>query len=177
MDLKPYLYTLLPDLADTGSYTVLEGTYELEGFQKGPRSFILDKGLQYALTMTNTGGSVVISGTVTAQVTGECDRCLEPAYLLLEGEAEGYVLFEAPSSETQADTDEYILAQPPEAIIDLASVLYSALILAVPPIILCDEDCAGICASCGVNLNEDACICTDSQIDENNPFASLKGLL
>ena len=177
MDLEPYFYTLLPELAETGSYAVIAGTYELKGFEKGPRSFLLDNGIQYELSLTNTGAAVVISGTVEAQVTSECDRCLEPAHLLLEGEAEGYVLFEEPSSETQAGIDEYIVAHSPEAIIDLAAVLYPAIILSVPPIVLCDDDCAGICPSCGANLNEEACTCSDLHIDENHPFAALKDIL
>jgi len=60
MDLEPYFYTLLPELAETGSYAVIAGTYELKGFEKGPRSFMLDNGIQYELAMANTGGAVVI---------------------------------------------------------------------------------------------------------------------
>jgi uncharacterized protein len=39
--------------------------------------------------------------------------------------------------------------------LDLASWARDALALALPAQIVCREDCAGLCAICGQNLNED----------------------
>jgi uncharacterized protein len=39
---------------------------------------------------------------------------------------------------------------------------------------LCDEDCAGICSHCGVDLAETQCGCVDERID--SPFAVLAKL-
>lgn len=46
--------------------------------------------------------------------------------------------------------------------------------------VLCSEDCKGICSQCGVDLNNDVCLCKkqvkdkDVEIKENNKFADLK---
>ena len=43
--------------------------------------------------------------------------------------------------------------------IDLIRTAYDALSLEVPMVILCKEDCKGICPDCGVNLNNEDCRC------------------
>ena len=188
MDLVPYLYKLLPKLADTGSTVSLEGTYELDRFDKGVRSFSLKEGIAFTLDFTNTGGAVLIMGSVQAHVSAECDRCLEPASQMVIGEVEGYAVFSESALDEQAQADEYLCARGTEGIIDLAPLLFSALILALPVIFLCSEDCAGICATCGAHLNKETCECATIQHeedhvgeadepDENHPFAALKNLL
>ena len=177
MELTPYIYKLLPRFADTGSFGLLEGTYELAYFEKGPRRFSLEDGIRYNLTMSNTSGAVLIMGTVAAIVKTDCDRCLEPAQLEVTGEVEAYVVFDATRLEAPSDEDEYVIAKGPDGRIDLAPMLFSALILALPPMVLCSEDCAGICPSCGAYLNYEPCSCVDGQVDNDHPFAALKDLL
>jgi len=43
--------------------------------------------------------------------------------------------------------------------IDLTKIVDDAIIINAPTTLLCREDCKGICAGCGVNLNEDDCKC------------------
>ena len=48
---------------------------------------------------------------------------------------------------------------------------------ATPFVILCKEDCKGLCPTCGADLNEGPCACDSSDdIDPDNPFAVLKNL-
>ena len=177
MELEPHLFNLLPKLAETGSCTLLQGCYALQGFEKGPRTFVLDDGISYELTLTNTGAAVLITGSIEASASSECDRCLETAYITLAGEVDGYAAFEALPPDIKEEIDDYILTKGSDATIDLAPLLYSALILAVPLMVICQEDCAGICPSCGVNLNEGPCTCDHDPVDKNHPFAALKDLL
>jgi uncharacterized protein len=53
---------------------------------------------------------------------------------------------------------------PPSAgRIDLAEVVREELALAVPPFVLCREDCAGLCPKCGSDLNAGPCECAPAE--------------
>jgi uncharacterized protein len=92
----------------------------------------------------------------------------------LAGDEEGYIVFDAAPEELEED--EYILAKGAEGEVDIAPLLYSAMVVAVPPIILCKEDCKGLCPHCGANLNLGPCGC-DDDVSDDSPFAVLKDLL
>jgi uncharacterized protein len=58
--------------------------------------------------------------------------------------------------------------------IDVDEILREQTYLALPLRTLCSEDCKGICAGCGVDLNDEDCRCS---LDESNSaFAVLKKL-
>lgn len=59
--------------------------------------------------------------------------------------------------------------------IDLTEALRQNLLLAVELVPLCSQDCKGLCASCGANLNIDQCGCPPPE--QPSPFAALQGLL
>lgn len=61
-----------------------------------------------------------------------------------------------------------------EGTIDLDTLLRDALVPAVPYQPLCRAECQGLCASCGINLNEAACDCADTVVDPR--WAPLEGL-
>lgn len=93
---------------------------------------------------------VLVSGTVTAPVTGECARCLEPVTDTLEVELqELYAYADSTTSET---TDEEELPRLSGDLLDLEPVLRDAVVLALPIAPLCTPDCAGLCADCGERL-------------------------
>ncbi|MBR6599034.1 MAG: DUF177 domain-containing protein, partial [Oscillospiraceae bacterium] len=46
--------------------------------------------------------------------------------------------------------------------IDLKEIAISDLLLQLPSKTLCDEECKGLCPSCGCNLNESQCDCFSS---------------
>ena len=70
-----------------------------------------------------------------------------------------------------------------ERTIDLSGALVSALVMETPFVVLCREDCAGLCPVCGANLNEEDCghaaqIEAQREADRiaSSPFAALAGL-
>jgi uncharacterized protein len=50
-------------------------------------------------------------------------------------------------------------------ILDLTEAIRQYVLIAVPIKLLCRQECAGICPSCGVNLNEKTCDCLPGIID------------
>lgn len=102
-----------------------------------------------------------------AEATGHmvCTRCLtewdEPVRA-----SEVQVYEEAP------DEDGYRLESGD--IIDLGGPVRDELALAIPLRPLCRSDCAGLCPTCGTDLNRDPCGGHDEP--PSSPFAALQGL-
>jgi uncharacterized protein len=90
---------------------------------------------------------VLVTGTATASVAGECARCLEP--LTSSVEASFQELYHYEPGEAADDEDELLLEGD---LLDLEPVLRDAVVLALPLAPLCTEDCSGLCAECGVRL-------------------------
>jgi len=58
--------------------------------------------------------------------------------------------------------------------LDLAQVAREQIVLNLPEQVLCREDCKGICATCGKDLNEGDCHCGEDDIDPR--WAALRDL-
>ena len=62
------------------------------------------------------------------------------------------------------------------AVLELDDAVRTAVLLELPSRILCKEDCRGLCAQCGANLNVNACSC-QKDLTSRNPFSALASLL
>ena len=92
---------------------------------------------------------VLVTGTATAPVVGECARCLEPLTSSVEASFQELYYYEPSPSED--DEDELLLDGD---LLDLEPVLRDAVVLALPLSPLCTDACPGLCAQCGVRLAE-----------------------
>jgi uncharacterized protein len=90
---------------------------------------------------------VLVSGTASAPTKGQCSRCLDP----IEGEVEVELteLFAYPESTTEATTEEDEVSHLVDDLVDLQPVVRDAVVLALPQVPLCREDCPGLCPDCG----------------------------
>lgn len=95
---------------------------------------------------------VLVSGTATAPVIGECARCLDPLHEQLEVELTE--LFAYPDTATDASTDPDEVSRVVDDLVDLEPVIRDAVLLALPLAPLCDEDCPGLCPDCGAKRAE-----------------------
>jgi len=90
---------------------------------------------------------VLVSGSVTAPVHGECSRCLDE---LDERIATTFTeLFAYPESATDSTTDADEVSRVADDLVDVGSVVHDALLLAMPQAPLCTPDCPGLCPECG----------------------------
>lgn len=95
--------------------------------------------------------------SLDAVIVYPCARCLTPT------EMKSHFTFE-----------EQIVTE--EDSIDLIEYICECLYINEPYRVLCEDDCKGLCPSCGVNLNHEKCNCDDSrEIDPR--LESLKTLL
>jgi len=112
---------------------------------------------------------VLVSGTARVQASGECVRCLDP--ITIELGLDLQELFAYPES-ASAESGE--IAQVEDELVDFRPVLRDAVVLALPLQPVCRDDCLGLCATCGVRLNDDP----DHQHDQVDPrWAALGGLV
>lgn len=92
-----------------------------------------------------------------------CDRCLED--FEREVASEFGILYVNETDEGNADNDEVQVLSPDTNIIDLGEDVRQYALLALPPKVLCSEDCAGLCPTCGANLNRSKCSCVHDEVD------------
>jgi uncharacterized protein len=129
---------------------------------------------------------VYLEGVAEGGVLLECSRCLaryrhvlrEPFRLILE--PAGDRLPADPEAAEALARDGVCLGDEIEAgwfrgdQIDLGAFFREVVSLALPVKPLCNENCAGLCPSCGVELGEKSCECGEVKVD--SPFAVLAAL-
>ena len=92
---------------------------------------------------------VLVTGTATVTVRGECVRCLTEVSDTLEVDVQE--LFVHPESEAGEDE----VSRLEDDLIDLEPLLRDGVVLDLPFQPRCREDCQGLCVECGANLNDD----------------------
>ncbi|MGV0791863.1 YceD family protein [Mycolicibacterium sp. XJ1819] len=116
----------------------------------------IEKGasLTLDLRIESVSEGVLVSGTVSAQTTGECARCLTPVTGQVEIElAELFAYPDSITDETTEDDEVGRVSQGPGAdTVDIEQPIIDAVGLALPFAPLCGPDCTGLCAQCGVRL-------------------------
>lgn len=70
----------------------------------------------------------------------------------------------------ESEEVDVIIFYGPEIVLD--PMIEEQVILSVPYLSLCKDDCKGICQKCGKNLNEGACRCANQSAEK--PFSVLK---
>ena len=117
--------------------------------------------LELDLRLESVVEGVLVSGTVTATVSGECVRCLDPVSQTVVVDLQELYAWADRDRESRhhraADGDEEPEELPRLAgdLLDLEPALRDAVVLALPLQPLCREDCPGLCPQCGVRLETD----------------------
>lgn len=107
-----------------------------------------DSEMELDLTLQSVSEGVLVTGTVTVELAGQCARCLDS----IEDEQVFDVqeLFFYPGKEMEDDENLVI-----DEMIDLEAPLRDAVVLELPFTPLCRDDCLGLCPDCGFNRNLD----------------------
>lgn len=127
--------------------------------------------LEVRLEAQQVGPDVVVRGTLAGSFARECRRCLEP----VEAEISEDVGLLYRAGNVLEDDSEDVLPLPDGAKLDLTGPIREQVLVAVPQYVQCREDCKGLCARCGTNLNESSCDCATEEVDERwAPLRKLK---
>ncbi len=126
---------------------------------------------------------IYVKAEVSAQIEMPCRRCLDTFTTDIAG------MFEVQF--TPANNPEDLLSKGLEdderyydgETFDISEDTRQALVIQIPVWPLCSTECSGLCTDCGVNLNDEQCVCVDTEGFEsdiqrvNSPFAELPQML
>lgn len=155
------------------------GEYALPKLQAGPDTYRFAEPLRWDVTLTNTGGALLVTGTVRGTGETACARCLDEFRIDVCGDVEGYFVIGGGTRPEDLEEDEFEFLGEDD-VIDLEPLIVAAVLVDLPLLPLCRDDCQGICPDCGTNLNRGQCGCATERAERDardaaaaNPFAAL----
>ena len=116
-------------------------------------------------------GELVARGDIRGTLLQECRRCLKPVETRFEDELT--LVFVSEASIVNEDDSSYTF-DPTAPTLDMSRAVREEVVLATNPYVVCDPDCLGLCATCGADLNEGPCDCTEDKTDPR--WAALREL-
>ncbi len=126
----------------------LELSVAIEPFSLGGQRYrVTPEALPAVLEVSRTTGSgYALRLRFRATMTGPCMRCL----------ADADPSFDVDACEISQPGGGEELSSPylEREVLDLGAWARDALALALPTVLLCQDDCAGLCPVCGVNLKD-----------------------
>ena len=109
-----------------------------------------DVGLHLRLESVMEG--VLVTGELDVPVLGSCARCLEPIEDRLSLDVQELYAYEGSTTEATSEEDE--VRRVEGDFLDLKPLVRDAVVLSLPLAPVCTEDCAGLCAGCGLRLDD-----------------------
>ncbi len=119
--------------------------------------------VDFSVVFTNPNVSVV--GKVVCFISGSCDRCLEKVSKQFD------LPFEQTFFKDQAEDGEGYCYSGSK--LDATKAVQDEIVLSLPTLLLCKEDCKGLCPKCGANRNTTDCGCNTQK---ENAFSALLNL-
>lgn len=113
------------------------------------------------VSVERIAGGYLLRLELTAKACGPCSRCLSEVCREFHAEQEEFI----PSADggwvdSEGEVSPFVTGRT----VDLAGLSREAVVLALPERVLCSEDCRGLCASCGADLNKERCSCAPLEV-------------
>jgi uncharacterized protein len=158
------------------NFDVLEGK---EHFGIDQSDCALTDGVKVCGKLTKIEREVCFAGYVEAPLLVTCTRCLKLFPLQVKNNVQAHFVplakQSSPGSEVEICKTDIEKEIYEEDRIDLHGPIRDQILLEVPLILLCQENCKGLCTGCGSDKNTDPCECVNNgEIDPR--FAVLQKL-
>jgi uncharacterized protein len=114
-------------------------TYDPRSLDMEREDIHLDGPFEIDARVTKADRQLIVQAQIRCALTLSCARCLADFASAINMDAV------------------FNYAVRPGQVVDITDDLRQEVILAYPMIPVCQPDCKGLCASCGVNLNRSAC--------------------
>jgi uncharacterized protein len=138
-----------------------------------------------SVDVINSGQVLLVRGKFKSAIDLECARCMADVRYRLDCEIEEQYTLKEVTDSSHHDVITRSIVQDEDnevpdglfdsLVMDLRVLIRQSAILASPITVLCKEDCAGLCPTCGINRNLAPCSCAKTEV--NTPFAALRELL
>ncbi len=115
--------------------------------------------IEISLNVINADQEYALMGDLDVVAQKSCSRCLKDVNFSLN------IDFSTEVYKTEVEDDE----------IDISDYVVEHIRLAMPMQVVCDEECQGLCPSCGIDLNHNQCDCMMHKVDPR--LAKLEKLL
>lgn len=153
---------LAKPMANVGTALPFCGKFVLDGdLLPYPNAKLNEVSVAFDVTFTNP--DVEVEGQIVCVVSGCCDRCLEETKRSFK--LSFFQTFKKNPSEDEYGYDGSKL--------DVTKAVQDEIVLSVPTLFLCKDDCKGLCPVCGANKNVAECDCNTQK---ENAFSALKNL-
>lgn len=118
---------------------------------------------------------------VRTELSVNCSRCLESFTYPFKSSINAEFVHESLFNREEDEVDDDIIYYQ-EADIDLAELVKEHIIMNIPMKLVCNENCQGLCSSCGIKITDGSCNCDHDHIpsmeeDIDPRLAKLKELL
>jgi uncharacterized protein len=144
-----------------------EGIHEYE-FEESPFSVKLDerfsKEVFVKAELEKRRRQLFLTGHVKTSGKFVCDRCLTEFEKDLSVDYRMTYVYNR-NDAGEIDQDEIIVIHPSTNEIEIDEDVRQYILISVPLKLICKENCAGLCATCGKNLNYETCTCSEDEID------------
>ena len=108
---------------------------------------------------------VLVTGSATAALEGECVRCLEPISDDVEVTFQELYVYDDQGHVPTDEAEDDGVSRLEDDLVDLEPLLRDAVVLALPFQPLCEDDCPGLCPECGARLADDPDHAHEAAID------------
>jgi uncharacterized protein len=115
-----------------------------------------DTGVHVAVQLESLLDGIVVEGEVRSTWQGDCRRCLRPITGALNGAVHELYQRECTAEESFPIEGEQL---------DLTEMVRAVLLIDAPLVPVCRADCAGLCPTCGADLNDGPCGCAVAPAD------------
>ncbi len=153
-------FDLLPILNADGRRLPLNLELDLIGKEEDGARFLTP--VSVTGEFVNIGGSIELCAKAVCRVEYVCDRCCETF------ESDFCCSFEEVFKKEDVRVED---DQNPDAVIltgtaiDIDEIVLANVLVNLPTKRLCMDDCKGLCAECGHNLNQSECGCDTRPVD------------
>jgi len=124
---------------------------EVDPFVYGGLDYqVLEGSVDLLLSAARVGDNVTLRAEFETAVSGPCQRCLGDADVIVQARGVEYVRH-GESEGAEEDEEGYVAS----FFVDMGRWARDLIAEELPPKMLCRDDCRGLCAVCGADLNAD----------------------
>ena len=134
-----------------------------ERFNIDSSGCVLAEGVKVQGTLERTGLEILCKGSLETGLSVTCTRCLSDFSFVVKSELKVHFIPRTDNKKlaheielTELDVEQEFYE---EGRVDLSNPARDLILLSLPQVILCRQDCEGLCPKCGTNLNVNKCDC------------------
>ena len=146
-------------IRDVDAKIILDDDINIQNTKFMGELFAFEEPLHIKGAITNNTKSLELRARVTGHAKTQCARCRKELCIPVDFEVSEVIM-----QDNGQIVDEDVIVVSGEEI-DIYDIVLNSFLMDVPGKYLCRENCKGLCAKCGADLNLGDCGCGDDDID------------